>query len=106
MQDHQSDRPKAVPTTQADNDRVRVTEWRFAAGAETGWHLHGWDYVVVPQTDGLLLLETNDGNHDATLTAGQSYYRQAGVKHNVVNAGAQELVFIEVEMKAYPINEA
>ena len=31
-----STRPQAVPTTQIDNDRVIVTEWRFAPGAETG----------------------------------------------------------------------
>ena len=28
---------------------------------------------------------------------------EAGVNHNVINAGAGELVFIEVEMKAHPI---
>ena len=27
---------KAVPTVQEDNDRVRVTNWWFAPGAETG----------------------------------------------------------------------
>ena len=51
-------RPQAVPTVQVSNHRVIVTEWRFAPGAETGWHRHGHDYVVVPQTDGLLLLES------------------------------------------------
>ena len=25
--------PQAVPTVQVDNERVRVTEWRFAPGA-------------------------------------------------------------------------
>jgi len=36
-----STRPQAVPTVQIDNERVIVTEWRFASGAETGWHTHG-----------------------------------------------------------------
>lgn len=40
--------PQAIPTVQVDNDRVRVTEWRFAPGAETGEHIHEMDYVVVP----------------------------------------------------------
>ena len=40
--------PQAVPTVQVDNERVRVTEWRFASGAETGEHIHQMDYVVVP----------------------------------------------------------
>jgi mannose-6-phosphate isomerase-like protein (cupin superfamily) len=39
------------------------------------------------------------------LTQGVSYYRQAGVEHNVINAGRAELVFIEVEIKAHPIVE-
>lgn len=98
------DRPAATATMQEDNERVRVTEYRFAPGAETTWHQHAWDYVVVPQTNGELLLIGPDGEESgATLTAGQSYYRQAGVEHNVINAGDAELVFIEVEMKAHPI---
>lgn len=76
-----------------------VTEWRFAAGAETGWHRHAHDYVVVPMTTGTLLLETKDGNKEATLTAGQSYSNKIGVEHNVVNANDFEFVFVEVEMK-------
>ena len=72
-------RPAAVATVQVDNERVIVTEWRFAPGAETGWHRHGYDYVVVPQTTGQLLLETRDGEVRADLTAGISYYRGEGV---------------------------
>lgn len=92
-------RPAAVPTVQIDNDRVVVTEWRFAAGAETGWHRHGHDYVVVPQTTGKLLLETSDGNNLAEMSAGVSYYRSEGVEHNVVNANDFEFVFVEVEIR-------
>ena len=47
-----SERPKAIGTKQIENDRVIVTEWRFAPGAETGWHRHGHDYIVVPLFDG------------------------------------------------------
>jgi len=98
------DRPAAVATVQEDNERVRVTEHRVAPGAETTWHRHAWDYVVVPQTNGELLLIGPDGEESsATLIAGQSYYRQAGVEHNVINAGDEELVFVEVEIKAHPI---
>lgn len=93
-------REAAVATKQIENDRVIVTEWRFAPGAETGWHRHGYDYVVCPATNGSLLLETPDGNVDARLTAGQPYFRNEGVEHNVINAGDQELVFIEIELKA------
>jgi hypothetical protein len=37
-----------------ENGEVLVTEWRVAAGAETGWHRHEYDYVVVPLIDGTL----------------------------------------------------
>jgi quercetin dioxygenase-like cupin family protein len=103
MPEENTDRASAIATIQVDNDRVRVVEWAFTPGAETGQHVHEWDYVVVPQTDGILKLETPDGETNAQLLAGQSYYRQAGVSHNVINAGAADLVFVEIEMKAHPI---
>jgi quercetin dioxygenase-like cupin family protein len=92
-------RPPAQPTVQIDNDRVKVTEWRFAPGAETGWHRHSMDYIVVPGTDGTLLAETKDGEVRSQLRAGVSYFRPAGVEHNIVNANAHEFVFVEVELK-------
>ncbi|MEI7571074.1 MAG: cupin domain-containing protein [Alcaligenaceae bacterium] len=94
-----STRPQAVPTVQIDNERVIVTEWRFAAGAETGWHTHGHDYVVVPTTNGVLTLETDEGVRDVTIVLGTSYTRQVGVKHNVINNTANEIVFVEVELR-------
>lgn len=96
---NQTSRAAAVPTVQVDNDIVKVTEWRFAPGAETGWHRHDYDYVVVPVTNGRLLLETPTGNIVADLTLGQSYSRNVGVEHNVINDSPTELVFIEVEVK-------
>ncbi|AWB33760.1 cupin domain-containing protein [Orrella marina] len=92
-------RPQATPTVQIDDERVIVTEWHFKPGAETGWHTHGHDYVVVPTTDGELLLETENGPVNAQLKLGQSYTRKAGVRHNVINAGSEPLVFVEVELR-------
>ncbi|MEC8172306.1 MAG: cupin, partial [Pseudomonadota bacterium] len=71
---------EAVPTVQVDNDRVRVTEWRFAPGAATGWHRHEFDYVVVPITTGTLLLKEGDGERYTELMAGVSYSREVGVE--------------------------
>jgi quercetin dioxygenase-like cupin family protein len=85
---------------QIDNVRTRVTEWRFAPGAATGQHRHAYDYVVVPLTSGTLKLIGPDGRETfAELTAGLSYFRQADVEHNVVNANAYEFVFVEIELK-------
>jgi quercetin dioxygenase-like cupin family protein len=79
---------------------VRVTRWDFEPGAETGWHRHGFGYVVVPVTDGTLLLELPGGaTASAELKAGVAYARDAGVEHNVVNAGSAPLTFVEMEMK-------
>ena len=95
-----ANRPQAKPTVQIENGRVAATEWRFAPGAETGWHRHGHDYVVVPMTTGKLLLEEPGGtSRTVDLTMGVPYFREEGVEHNVVNANAFEFVFIEVEMK-------
>ena len=74
-----SGRPQAVPTVQVDNAEVIVTEWRFAPGAETGRHRHGHDYVVVPLTDGTLLLETPEGDRHAPLVAGRAAGRRTGL---------------------------
>lgn len=92
-------RPQAIPTVQIDNERVIVTEWRFPPGAETRWHTHGHDYVVVPMTDGNLQLETDDGIKTSQLVKGRSYARHIGVSHNVINPGPDEVIFVEVEMR-------
>jgi quercetin dioxygenase-like cupin family protein len=94
--------PKAQPTLQVDNDRVRVIQWRFAPGAETTWHRHEYDYVVVPLTTGKLKLWDGKEERFAELEAGRSYYRSLGVEHNVTNANAYEFAFVEIEFKTKP----
>jgi quercetin dioxygenase-like cupin family protein len=91
--------PTAVPTVQVDNPRVRVTEWRFAPGAETGWHRHELDDVVVPMTTGRRRIDTGDAETIAELVVGQSYARMAPVEHDAINANPCELTFIEVEIE-------
>lgn len=90
---------EAVAVTHVDNDEVRVTEWRFAAGAATGEHRHGYDYVVVPLTAGLLKAIGAAGETLAELVPGQAYFRKAGVEHNVFNAGDTPFAFVEIELK-------
>ena len=90
---------QATPTVQIDNASVRVTEWRFAPDAATGHHRHEYPYVVVPLTTGRLAITAVDGATTADLVAGRSYFRPAGVEHDVRNANAFEFAFIEIEIK-------
>ena len=91
--------PVAVSTIQYETDRVRVTEWRFEPRAETGWHRHEFDYVVVPMSTGDLLIKNAEGEQYTALSAGTSYGRDAGVEHNVINPNDEEFIFIEIEVK-------
>ena len=45
-----------------ETDRVRVAEWRLLPGDQTGYHKHGYDYIVVPLTGGELTIEDAGGN--------------------------------------------
>ena len=89
----------ATPTVLIDNDRTRVTEWRFAGrGDNTGWHRHDYDYVVVPIQDGVLEIADKDGNiTTAPLKTGVPYFRELGVEHDVLNGNDHEFAFVEVE---------
>ena len=90
---------RATSTVLIDNERVRVTRWSFAAGAATGWHVHEYDYVIVPLTDGTLRLVEPDGTRDSELRVGAPYFREAGVEHDVVNANDHDFMFIEIEVR-------
>ncbi|MGP4052642.1 cupin domain-containing protein [Streptomyces sp. 2A115] len=90
---------KAKPTVQIDTDRVVVTEWCFAPGAETGHHVHAHDYVVVPLVTGTVRVEDPAGERDVEMHAGVSYARSAGVAHNLVNVNGYEFRFVEVELR-------
>lgn len=89
----------ATGTVLIENDRTRVTEWRFAErGANTGWHRHEYDYVVIPLFDGALEIENPDGSLTAApMTNGVPYFRNLGVEHDVRSANDFECAFIEVE---------
>ena len=93
-------RQTCTATQLVDDDRVRVTRFDFAPGAETGWHRHSMDYVITAVTDCQMLLEDPDGGTRQVLVpAGTAYRRAEGVEHNVINNGDQVMTFIEVELK-------
>ena len=104
MRNDQDERPLALSSVQVDNERTRVTEWRFPPGAATGWHRHEYDYVVVPMTSGTLMMCNSNGESEALLEFGKAYSRRAGVEHDVINQNDFEFVFVEVEIKAHGLD--
>ncbi|MEX0345391.1 MAG: cupin domain-containing protein [Rhizobiaceae bacterium] len=89
----------AKATTIIDNNRVIVTRYDFAPGANTGWHRHGYDYVVVPLLDGQVRVESAEGSTIVEMKAGAPYFREVGVEHDVINANDTDYAFIEIELK-------
>jgi hypothetical protein len=91
----------AHATTVVDDERVRITTWRFAADGEaTGWHVHEYDYVVVPVTGGKFAITAADGSvRELTQEAGSPYLGSAGTEHDVVYVGGASAVFVEIELK-------
>jgi quercetin dioxygenase-like cupin family protein len=89
----------ARSTLQQDDDAVRITRWDFEPGAVTGWHRHGWPYVVVMLTKATLRITDGKVETEVELAMGQSYMRAAGVEHDVMNAGSAPMAFVEIELK-------
>jgi quercetin dioxygenase-like cupin family protein len=93
-------RDAAVATQMIDDDRVRVTRFDFEPGAETGWHTHGYDYVITAVTDcHMALEEPGCDTRQVLVPAGDSYRRMRGAEHNVINDGDAKMSFVEVELK-------
>jgi len=93
-------RLQATGTLLMETDRVMVWRYDFAPGAETGWHIHGHDYVITTLTDCALRLELPGGEvRESFIPAGSAYSRPLGTEHNVINASDQPMSFIEVELK-------
>ena len=90
----------ATSTIFEDNDRVRITEWRFAPGEETGWHIHDQDYTVIPIMTGILTIIDRDGVETLNdISMGVPYFRYSGAEHNVINRSSSDVAFIEIEIK-------
>lgn len=96
---HFESRASARSSVVIDDAVVKVTRWDFEPGAQTGWHRHEMDYLVVPMTECRFLLEEGEGERRVDAAAGAVYRREAGVEHNVVNGGERPMSFIEVEIK-------
>ena len=87
-------------TTLIDDARTRVTRFDFEPGQNTGWHRHEMDYVITAITDcHMRLVHPDYSVTEVTVPAGTAYARDAGVEHDVINAGDTTMSFVEIELK-------
>ena len=91
----------AAHTRVVDDERLRVTTWSFDEDGEAiGWHVHEYDYIVVPVTGGTFAVTGPDGSRRELIQqAGVPYLGSAGTEHDVVNASGRPAVFVEIELK-------
>ena len=93
----------ATASVQLENSTTRVTRWDLPPGSHTGHHIHEYDYVVVPVTDGVLTITAADGDVIETpLRCGVAYGRTAGVEHDVANTSDRPVAFVEIELLEHP----
>ena len=95
-------RTPAYSEVQRDDAVLRVILWRFPPGTETGWHLHEVPYLVVPVAGGALTVEDRAGSRAYPIESGKSYSRPAGVEHNIANDTAEDISFVEIELRRVP----
>ena len=68
-------------------------------GVATVWHHRQYDYVIVPLSDGRLVIEHGGIDTDVNeLTQGGSYFRASGVEHDVRNGNDFPYSFVEIEL--------
>jgi len=88
----------AIRDEQINNGVFRVTKWTIRPNDEIPRHVHEFEYVVVPLVNGTMRVLNPDGSETrAKIQVGQSYTRQAGADHTIVNGGSETIEFIEIE---------
>ncbi|MET4097506.1 cupin domain-containing protein [Arthrobacter sp. UYCu712] len=88
----------AISEVQIENSSFRVTRWELEPGDTIPKHVHEYEYVVVPLTEGMLWAADADGTETAVeLSVGHSYARPAGAVHTIENRGTAWIIFVEIE---------
>jgi quercetin dioxygenase-like cupin family protein len=87
-----------ISEMQINNGSFRVTRWDLEPGDTMPMHVHEYEYVVVPLTEGILWVTDAEGTETAVeLSVGQSIARPAGVAHTIANRGTAWIRFVEIE---------
>ena len=83
-----------------EDEKTRITFWRFPPGTETGWHRHTHDYVTIQQSGGQLQLENRDGTVKVIdYEDGRAAAYSAPIEHNATNTSDVEVRVTEIEYK-------
>ena len=83
-----------------EDEKTRITYWRFPPGSETGWHRHTHDYVTIQQSGGQLQLENRDGTVKVIdYKDGRAAGYSAPIEHNASNISDEEVRVTEIEYK-------
>lgn len=99
-EDEGADLPSAERLVLLDDERSRITQWRFPPGTQTGWHRHTHDYVTIQQSGGALQLENADGSMKVVeYEDGRAVAYAAPIEHNATNISDTEVKVLEIEYK-------
>jgi len=83
-----------------EDEKTRITFWRFPPGTQTGWHRHTHDYVTIQQSGGQLQLENRDGTIKVIdYEDGRAAAYSAPIEHNATNISDVEVRVTEIEYK-------
>lgn len=83
-----------------EDEKTRITFWRFPPGTQTGWHRHAHDYVTIQQSSGQLKLENRDGTVKVIdYKDGRAAAYSAPIEHNATNISDVEVRVTEIEYK-------
>jgi mannose-6-phosphate isomerase-like protein (cupin superfamily) len=85
-----------------DNDTTKITFHRIRPGEQSGWHLHGVNYVGYHIEPAKLRYERSDGSTgEIQSETGKAFYYDVGdgFEHNVTNIGDTDMVALEIEYK-------
>jgi len=85
-----------------DNDTTKITFHRIKPGEQSGWHLHGVNYVGYHIEAAKLQYERSDGSvGEIQSEPGKSFFYDVGegFEHNVTNIGDTDMVALEIEYK-------
>lgn len=101
------DRKERIETSGAErvilyeDERTKITRWRFPPGTQTGWHFHKYDYVTLQQSGGKLKLESRDGAEKIVdYEEGAAAAYSAPIEHNATNISEVEVRVTEIEYKS------